>query len=81
MDTVMAEPTETQALVKRARCGDRVAFDELAAQSRSSQPNSLSNRETGETAGFSTGPPRSCLRISYTTAPLISSLSLKTVPV
>ena len=35
MDTVMAEPMETQALVQRARRGDRAAFDELASGARS----------------------------------------------
>lgn len=34
MDTVMAEHTDTQALVIRARRGDRSAFDELAARAR-----------------------------------------------
>ena len=35
MDTVMAEPAESNALVERARNGDRGAFDRLAAQARS----------------------------------------------
>jgi RNA polymerase sigma-70 factor (ECF subfamily) len=35
MDTVMAEPAESNVLVERARSGDREAFDELAAQARS----------------------------------------------
>ena len=34
METVMAGPRDTQALVHQARHGDRKAFDELAAQAR-----------------------------------------------
>jgi RNA polymerase sigma factor (sigma-70 family) len=34
MDRTMAKPTDTQALVERARLGDREAFGELAAKAR-----------------------------------------------